>query len=196
MQTERQQEIINVALEIISTAGIQGLTIKNISKRIGISEPAIYRHFDSKIHILTSILEQLKNDSLKIFSDKLSDSASSTSSIDRINKLFTEHFRMFTQKPELSSVLFSEELFQNENILRNKVAEVIDNNSNILLSIIVSGQENDELRNDLKPEHIAIMIMGTLRLFVKKWQFSGFKFNLEEEGTQIINMIKTLIEKR
>ncbi len=192
MQTERQQEIINKALEIISTEGIQGLTIKNISKKIGISEPAIYRHFDSKINILISILEMLKNDSQTIFDNKFSDSANS---IDRISSLFLTHFKMFSKKPELASVLFSEELFQNENILKTKVAEVIEHNSKILVSIIVSGQENEELRNDLKAENIAIMIMGTLRLFVKKWQFSGFKFNIVEEGIQIINMIKTLIEK-
>ena len=36
-QTDRQAEIILVALELINTKGIQGLTIKNISKEIGIS---------------------------------------------------------------------------------------------------------------------------------------------------------------
>ena len=192
MQTERQQEIINNALEIISAEGIQGLTIKNISKRIGISEPAIYRHFDSKINILISVLELLKNDSLKIFNNQLPVTASS---IDRISNLFFQHFKMFSGKPELASVLFSEELFQNENILKSKVAEVIEHNNEILVAIIASGQENQEIRKDLKAENIAIMIMGTLRLFVKKWQFSGFKFNLEVEGKQIINMIKTLIER-
>ncbi|MBT4968054.1 MAG: TetR/AcrR family transcriptional regulator [Bacteroidetes bacterium] len=57
MQTDRQKEIVEVALELITEKGIQGLTIKNLSKKIGISEPAIYRHFDNKIQILISILE-------------------------------------------------------------------------------------------------------------------------------------------
>ena len=60
MLTERQEEIIETALELIDSDGIQGLTIKNLSKNIGISEPAIYRHFDSKIHILNTIFEMLK----------------------------------------------------------------------------------------------------------------------------------------
>ena len=52
MLTERQQEILDKSIEIISRKGIQGLTIKNLSKEIGISEPAIYRHFESKTDIL------------------------------------------------------------------------------------------------------------------------------------------------
>ena len=60
MQTERQIEIIEAALELITEKGIQGMTIKNLSKKIGITEPAIYRHFVSKTEILLSILNNFK----------------------------------------------------------------------------------------------------------------------------------------
>jgi AcrR family transcriptional regulator len=56
MQTERQKEILDTALDLISQKGIQGLTIKNLSKKIGISEPAIYRHYENKIEILLKYL--------------------------------------------------------------------------------------------------------------------------------------------
>lgn len=46
--TVRQKQIIQQSIQLIADKGIQGLTIKNISKSIGISEPAIYRHFDNK----------------------------------------------------------------------------------------------------------------------------------------------------
>lgn len=50
MQTERQKEIISVALELSSQKGIQRLTIKNQSKKIEISKPVIYRLSGYKIH--------------------------------------------------------------------------------------------------------------------------------------------------
>ena len=50
MKTERQQEIIDVALKLINNRGIQGLTMKNLSREIGVSEPAIYRHFETQKH--------------------------------------------------------------------------------------------------------------------------------------------------
>ena len=67
MLTDRQQEIIDTSLEIISTIGIQGLTIKNLSKRIGISEPAIYRHYENKISILLAILDYFKSSGEQMF---------------------------------------------------------------------------------------------------------------------------------
>ncbi len=58
--TDRQQEIINVSLELIAESGIQGLTIKNLAKKIGFSESAIYRHYENKIQILLAILDFFK----------------------------------------------------------------------------------------------------------------------------------------
>jgi len=193
MLTDRQEEIIETALELIDAEGIQGLTIKNLSKRIGISEPAIYRHFDNKIHIITTVLEMLKKDSESIFNLKISENENA---VERISELFKSHFALFANKPVLASVIFSEELFKNETVLKDKVNEVITHNNEILVSILKTGQEKNEIRQDIKADDLAILIMGTLRLFVKKWQLSGLSFNLEKEGNRIIKMIKTLIEKK
>ena len=67
MHTERQQEIIGNALDLINEKGIQGLTIKNLANRLGITEPAIYRHFENKIQILVAILDLLKKNTSGTF---------------------------------------------------------------------------------------------------------------------------------
>jgi AcrR family transcriptional regulator len=193
MQTERQKEIIETALDLISQKGIQGLTIKNLSKKIGISEPAIYRHYENKIEILLKILDLFKESSGSIFEEAL---RSNFGSIQKIEHLFSRHFSKFAENPTLVSVIFSEEIFRSEPALIEKIAEVINRNSQILRKIIVAGQEGGEVRNDLEAGHIAIIIMGSLRLFVKQWQFSGYNFNLEKEGQKLINSVKLLIKNQ
>jgi AcrR family transcriptional regulator len=192
MLTERQQEIIDMALELISEKGIQNFTIKNLSSKIGISEPAIYRHFENKIHILTTILELFKENSKYLFDNELMRNGSPT---EKIEHLFSNHFITFSKMPSLTSVIFAEDIFKNEPSLTNKIIEVIEHNNTILISIIKDGQEFDEIRTDIDPENLAIIIMGTLRLFIKKWQLSEYRFNLTKEGHKIINSVKILISK-
>lgn len=190
MISQRQQEIIEASLELITKKGIQGLTIKNLSKKIRVTEPAIYRHFESKIHILTEILNLFKENCSKIFE---TESKSKVSSIEKIEHLFQNHFATFMNMPSLTAIIFSEDIFRNNKMLSQKVSEVIDYNHKILNSIIEEGQQKKEIRNDIEPKNLTIMIMGTLRLFVKKWQFSEFAFNLNNEGKNVISMIKLLI---
>jgi len=193
MITERQQEIIETALGLINEKGIQGLTIKNLSKRLDITEPAIYRHFENKIQILIALLDLLKRNTNGIFESELN---SDEPAVQKIVRLFEKHFKSFAEMPSFASVVFSEEIFRNEKKLISKISEVIEHNNQTLLAIIKEGQQKNEIRNDIEAGHLVIFIMGALRLFVKKWQFSGFSFNLEKEGTKLIESVKRLISKQ
>lgn len=191
MQTERQKEIIEVALELIATKGIQGLTIKNLARTIGITEPAIYRHFDNKIHILIAILDLFKTNSEQVFSTELNNN----NAIAKIEHLFTKQIATFSMKPSLGSVVFSEEIFKNEPILITKIAEIIGQNDKILTEVILKGQKNGEIRSDIEAKHLATILMGSLRLCVKKWQLSKYSYNLVDEGKQLLKSIQLLIIK-
>lgn len=192
MQTERQQEIISTALDLIREKGIQGLTIKNLSKRLGITEPAIYRHFENKIQILVALLDLLKANTSSIFNAELN---SDEPAVRKVERLFENHFKSFAGMPSLASVVFSEEIFRNEKQLIGKISEVIEFNNQALLTILKQGQQKNEIRDDISAEHLVIFMMGSLRLFVKKWQFSNFSFNLEREGGNLIESVKLLILK-
>lgn len=191
MKTQRQQEIIDVALNLINAKGIQGLTMKNLSKEIGISEPAIYRHFENKIEILLAILDLFKESTREIFEKELHSGISATAKIEH---LFTRHFERFADNPSLVSVIFSEELFRGEAVLMKKIADVIDKNATILTQIIKQGQQSGEIRSDVCADHLAVVIMGSLRLFVKIWQFSGYRFDIKEDGIKLLTSVKLMIQ--
>ena len=54
--TRRQQEIVRTALELIAAGGIRNLTIRNLADRLGLTEPAIYRHFRNKAEIVRTLI--------------------------------------------------------------------------------------------------------------------------------------------
>jgi AcrR family transcriptional regulator len=191
MQTERQKEIIQVSLNLISKKGIQGLTIKNIASKIGTSEPAIYRHYKNKIHILLSILDSFKDFSQFAFKEELS---KKVDSIEKISNIFNKHFQEFTKNPSLVAVIFSEEMFTNEKLLIDKISGIMKENEEVMQHILKQGQANNEIRSDLDPNTLSTIIMGSLRLFVKKWQFSNHSFDLIKNGESLIKTIKTIIK--
>ncbi|MFA9388500.1 MAG: TetR/AcrR family transcriptional regulator [Prolixibacteraceae bacterium] len=190
--TERQQEIINVSLELIAESGIQSLTIKNLAKKIGFAESAIYRHYDNKIQILLAILDFFKLSTEHFFTDQLS---SNENSLIKIENLFQNHFKKFSTSPSLVAVIFSEEIFRNEAELTEKVQEIMNKNIASLETIIQTGQKNGEIKADIDASHLAVIIMGSLRMFVKQWHMQNYKFNLIEKGSGFISSIKVLIKK-
>ena len=192
-KTPRQEEIVQVALELINQKGIQGLTIKNLSKKIGISEPAIYRHYDNKIDILIAILNMFKENTENLF---MQESRKDKNAIEKIEDVFEQHFSSFAKTPTLVAVLLSDEIFKGEPQLNQKVAEIITKNTKILTEIVQEGQQNSEIRDDVEAGYLTVIIMGSLRLFVKKWQFTGYSFNIKTEGRKLLESIKRLLQNK
>ncbi len=189
MQTERQTQIIEKSIELIATLGIQGFTIKNLAKVIGISEPAIYRHFDHKTDILITILDNFKE--MGEFMTLMSNNSDDTA-IEKIEFLFTKMMEIFIEQPAIISVIFSEEIFKNDEILKEKIVEIHNMHQLNIEMIVESGQLNKDIRSDIDKSSLALIFMGSLRLLVKRWDLNNQNFDLNKEGAKLLNTFKLL----
>jgi AcrR family transcriptional regulator len=192
MQTERQKEIVETALELIAEKGIQGLTIKNLAKKIGITEPAIYRHFESKIDILLSILNNFKE--MAIMISGMMETYEATA-IEKIRFMFTKMLELFSETPSMISVIFSEEIFKNEEVLKIKIVEILNLHTQTIENIISKGQLEKNVREDIDEKSLALIAMGSFRLLVKKWDMNNHNFNLSTEGKKLIAVLSNILEK-
>lgn len=186
--SNRQKEIIEQAISLIAEKGIQNLTIKNLAKRMGFSEPAVYRHFQSKNEILLAIIgifgekskQSLEKNQLKV-----------NSFTENISHLLTSHVELLMQNPTYATVIFSEELFLNEIELVNKMKEMMMRRETYISEIIEIAQAKSEVRDDIDKQSLALIIMGGMRLLVKKWALSGFQSDLNKNiETYIESIIK------
>lgn len=190
--TARQQEIIEVAMRLIAEQGMQKLTMSNIAKQIGISEPAIYRHFQNKQEILLVMLAQFKRRSE--FHLKQAQFFES-SGILLLETFFLEYVRQFALHPSLAAVLFSEEAFRSDPLLNEEMTSVVTVAYDTIVEVVGRSQKKRELRHDLPEEHLALVIMGALRLLVKRWYLSKYTFDLEEESGRVWESLKRLLEE-
>ncbi|OQX78036.1 MAG: hypothetical protein B6D61_06340 [Bacteroidetes bacterium 4484_249] len=192
MLSERQQQIIDESIKIIDEKGIQGLTIKNLSKAIGISEPGIYRHFESKTEILLTILNNFKDMALMLSGMMETYEASA---IEKINFMFSKMLELFSETPSMVSVIFSEEIFKNEEILKNRIVEILNLHAQTIENIISKGQTENTIRKDIDEKSLALMAMGSLRLLVKKWDINSHNFDLNTEGDKLIAVLSKVLGK-
>ncbi|MDX9776872.1 MAG: TetR/AcrR family transcriptional regulator, partial [Petrimonas sp.] len=102
----RQLEIIEATGKLLTTSGINGLTIKNLASEMNFSESAIYRHFSSKEEIIVTLLKYLNENVNTIFKES---SISGVFEKD-FTALFKELTYYFKENPFYVVVVFSEGL--------------------------------------------------------------------------------------
>jgi AcrR family transcriptional regulator len=190
--SKKQKEIVNISIELIADLGIQGFTIKNLSKRLGVTEGAIYRHFESKTEILFSILKAFQDESSATL---VSACSSVRSAMDEIAFIFEHHFNYFSEKPAVAAVIFSESIFQNNNLLSKEVYKLLEMHEEALMCIIEKGQTTGELRNgNISKVQLVRLIIGSIRYTVTKWRLTNHEFDIIAEGKVLLENIKELLE--
>ncbi|MCF7792495.1 MAG: TetR/AcrR family transcriptional regulator [Candidatus Cloacimonetes bacterium] len=189
MFSERQQQIIETAIKIIAVNGVQNLTTKKLAQEMGLTEPALYRHFDSKLHIMEAIIKYFQNQ----MQPALQKLQGNSNSIKKIENFIFEHLNIINQNPHYARVIFSEANFQFDESLLIKMKSMMNQSRKMLEDIIQDGQDTNELRSDITSLSISRLVIGSMRLLITQWSMSGMIFNLEAEGRQLCEDIKKII---
>jgi len=190
--TPRQQEIINAAIKIIAQKGFQELTTKHLAEEVGVSEAALYRHFESKTDLIHKILEyfqDLAHQAMGSIHSEIQDP------LEQIKAFVMNRYRLFKENPDLAKVMFSEEIFQNDRSLAEHNLTIMHIHRDQLLKSIRIAQKQNKIRNDLEAIQLFRIIIGSMRLLVTQWQLCGYEFELEQEGKKLWQTIKKIIIK-
>jgi AcrR family transcriptional regulator len=188
--TERQEQLIHYALQLIAEQGIEKLSLRNLARAVGISEPACYRHFDGKSALLAGILRYFAGLRRELFR-RIRES--SPDSLAAVQAVVVRHCELFEDSPVLVTLLFPEEIRQNRAELRAGVLETMRFGQEQLVQILSEGRERGEVRRDLETEHLALAVHGSLRLLVTAWRLEGMEGNLRERGRRLALSLTSLI---
>lgn len=190
MHSKRQNQIISETIKLIHTKGIQGLTIKNISKGIGVTEAAIYRHFKSKDEILSTIINDFR---LNIEGETQAIMKSQIPSLEKLRTVLDLLTDTFCSNPSLVSVIFSDEIFKNKKSLYTKISQLINQNAECFRLIAEEGQKNKEVRSDIDANELSIIIMGSYRMVLKNWQLGGQVYSLKLRSNEFFKPLFQII---
>ena len=188
----RQQQIIDSAIKLIGTYGIQGLTIKNLSKEVGVAESALYRHFASKTEIMSAVLSFLKSNIVKKYTDVLN---RNTATLDKLKKLIEQHLKIFNESPSLTIVLFSDGMYKMEPELTKQILSIMQFVKSSYMMILDEGKKNKSIRKDISSEQLAFMIMGSIRLTLNQWNLQNYKYKLSTKGKELWETISKIVSE-
>jgi AcrR family transcriptional regulator len=185
---ERQKIIIDEAINIIHEGGYESLSIRELASKVQISEPAIYRHFINKEDIVLGILSRIGE-----FDHMLEDYlGEGKTALEKLQRFINFHFSFLNKNKEMTSVLFSEDIFNQSALLKEKLVRIIKYRKKLLTSIIQEGIELKEIKN-IEPGSIVTMILGFIRLTVLEWRLGGFKFDLSKKSDEVVQAINQMI---
>lgn len=186
--SKRQNEIVDAALHLTATRGIQHLTLKNLSEVIGISEPGLYRHFRSKSEIIAAMIGR--------FESGVSSEGSAVRGFRAIRGFVEGRLRQVESTPDLARVMFAEELFLDDPEFSAKLLMMMHKHRSELSRRFAEAVEDGEIPAGLPQDTLFRIVMGPIRLLVKQWGMTGGAFDIWKKGQELLDTLESLFKRR
>jgi len=186
---KRKNKIIIEAIDLLDEAGIQGLTTKEIAKRQGITEPAIYRQFASKKEIIQAILDEYAKYDQTIRSTLNQQKMTFEEKIIYYVNSYTEYYEGY---PEITIIMFSADVYRYDDETYTRMLEILQARDQFLIQLVTKAIEEGEVKKTCDPEAIADFIHSTIWWYTYKWRFFQAEYSLKK---RIGDTVKSAIAK-
>ena len=186
--TPRQNEIVDVALHLIAEGGIGNLTIRHISKRLNLTEAALYAHFSGKLEIIQALVSRFEG---KV--DEMDESLRGWAAVEAALARRTE---LVLATPDLARVVFSEELFRGDKEIARLLHGMMQRHREALILHFKEAVDAGEIRDDIPLDTLFRLVIGPLRLLIKQWGLSNGSFDLTQKRLELQESLRKLLSRQ
>lgn len=186
----RVNQILEAARDLIANGGVDALTVRGISGKIGVTEAAIYRHVASKEEVLILLLEDVRQSLLSTIKEA---TATDRRALDKLEHLLQRHLSFIESRRGISFVVITEAAQFQESRVRQAGRKLIEDYLGVVEGIIVKGIESGEVEASVNPSAAATMFFGMVQASVTRWLFDSSGHPLTENVLSLWKLYRASI---
>lgn len=180
-----RSRIIDSARKLFAEQGYQKTTVMDISRQAGLSEAALYDHFQGKEDLLLAIPQIWVSALIDDLEEQL---FGIQGAYNKLRKYLWWYMRRVEQAPLDAKVVY---LFlkTNANFMATEVYSNVKGLYAYLLDIFEEGKAAGEMRADLDPYVARDLFVGTMDHIVTRWLLKDQSYSLFENLDSLFDLL-------
>ncbi|HHX73758.1 MAG TPA: TetR/AcrR family transcriptional regulator [Firmicutes bacterium] len=171
----RKERIVLTTIDVINEYGIKGISTREVAKRQGITEAAVFKHFPKKVDLLHAVLD--------FYAQYDSDiSASSLQQKDYLQAIFyyvVTYAEYYENYPQITAITQSYDVLACEDDFREKIKKIYFGRLTALRDLAAKAQQAGLLSCELSAAQIAEIILGFFHAACLTWRFQKYAYSLK-----------------
>ncbi len=169
--------VLAAAAGVIRERGPRSATLKNIANRVGITEPAIFRHFEGVDGLFAGLFHTVE----RVYSRITAVYESDLPGWERLRHSVLAMVDILADGKDLAYViLYARQVFGGYPDLRERLDELESSDRAHFLECVRDAMARKEIRDDVSGESVALAVFGMAHVTVAEWIVAGFSFDLKQ----------------
>ncbi|GAN35268.1 MAG: hypothetical protein UZ01_03224 [Candidatus Brocadia sinica] len=168
----RRQQIVDIIRTIISSRGIEHVTISEIAGEIGTTKGAIYRHFKSKRDILSLLIDNVE----ETLMEALDKAMVEKDPVQNLKNILLAQLILAKTRRKTSFVVIMGAMQFSDPFIRRKISQLIEKYLRRIEKLLAGALKSGLIKKDINPKTSAIVFMGLIQSTITVWSYKNFKF--------------------
>jgi len=182
---DRKSEIEQTALDLAFKIGPSQVTTGMIAKELGLTQPAIYRHYPKKDDIWTAIALHL---GAQIDENIAASSNPDLAPMDRLKKLVLGHLHVVKENPALPDFMVLRDKTDGHIVVQDSIQDAMVAFRVALVSNVKIAINAGHFRADLDENDAATLIFGVIQSLVLRMMVTRKPAILMQDGPRLLDL--------
>jgi len=191
--TERQIDIIRATIQLMADEGAHNFSIRKVASRIGVTEPAIYRHFESKDDLMINLATYISRNWHELFGEL---KTQHLPFVEQTRVIFREVMNYLDDNREFAKTLLSSNLFATDSGMTGVLLQLKDDGMARFSEFLEIGRAGGEVRADIDTVSVTNVFFGSIWWVVTNWISDNFEGDLAERWQKVWETLVLLLKQQ
>lgn len=183
--TERKREIEKVALDLAFKVGPMQVTTGMIAAEMGLSQPALYKHFASKKDVWLGVSQYL---SARIMANVSKVQTADINPIEQIRQLVAGQLKVVKDCPALPEFMVIRDASDGGSIFRNVIQDAFGVFRAALMQNVKASILAGDFKRNIDAEDATALIIGVIQSLVLRMLVTRNPAVLVDDGERLLEL--------
>lgn len=179
----RKQQIVETVLDLVAARGAEAVSAQLIADEIGVTQPAVFRHFPTKEAIWLAVMDWLEQHLIAIYS---SVDDTGRPSLFALSRMFLEHAELIERYPALAKLVFSDHLRLEYPSLQARFSKIHKAYMARLSNVINRAKSEGDILGPVVPRDAAVMFLSLIQGLGFQYAIARLPVKLHHEAERIL----------
>jgi len=186
--SERRQQLLRVAASVFAQYGYDGTTTAALAAAAGITEPLLYRHFESKRGLFAAIVEDLLEQLATRWEELF---AATDDPVEQVRMATRQYARVLGEKPDFYRLLNGAILTCQDPAVLELIRKYYEKTEQEITRMLKLGQDRGVFRTDIPVVSLAWMMIDLgIGYAIQETKLWPGRFNPEVFTTAVLSALR------
>lgn len=170
----RKRQIVETVLELVAQHGPDAVSAQLVADAVGISQPAVFRHFATKEAIWTAVIDLLRDRLAQVWAEARGDQEDSRP-LWVLKRMFLGHIELITRYPGFAKIVMSDHIRHQYPSLHENFKALHQEYDRLVTTLLQEAAQQGELSSDVDLSAAAALYFCSIQGLAFQFAIAGYR---------------------